>query len=187
MLVALYPCFAFRHFKRFSNRMWLKWTHQTYTWKINKSISGYVINKCNDIRTAASFTLGTALQFKYIPKLFLCCSACFVVVVSPVVCGSMWLCHSYGSGPLFNKRAVGRPATRSRQVSKPRFRGLFLRDGLNLKPAWISNHASSNKVWDVTTYPFPNFNGYRCFCESVEVFETEGDSTFQPSNSCRML
>ena len=44
-------------------------------------------------------------------------------------------------------------------------RGPFYKHGLNLIPAWISN-CTHNKVWDKTTYPFPNFNG----C-TVEVWE----------------
>ena len=37
-------------------------------------------------------------------------------------------------------------------------RGPFYYHGLPLIPAWISNRMPS-KVWDETTYPFPNFNG----------------------------
>ena len=37
-------------------------------------------------------------------------------------------------------------------------RASFYQHGLNLIPAWISDHIPG-KVWDEITYPFLNFNG----------------------------
>ena len=44
-------------------------------------------------------------------------------------------------------------------------RGPFYWHGLTLIPTWINNHRH-NKMWDESTYPFPNLNGY-----TVEVWE----------------
>ena len=44
-------------------------------------------------------------------------------------------------------------------------RGPFYWHGLTLIPAWVSNYIHY-KVWDETTYPFPNFNG-----ATLEVWE----------------
>ena len=58
---------------------------------------------------------------------------------------AMWLSHSASA------RRVGLSVYETRICWVP----------LPSNPAWISNQMHG-KVWDIITYPFPNFNGWTC-------------------------